>query len=271
MEILLDRRLCTTGKEFIQYLMKLTAVIPTIGRLPFLDFSIGSLLAQRIPFDEILIVDNSSDQNLQQLSRWGRMTGVRWERSGGGLPATQNWNLAVRLCSYEYVTIFGDDDIARENFCDELRTGLRNSGMVFCNFDVIDEHGDIVRRGKTLPMQFTAAQFRHARMRGELYTVIPGFAFRQKDFIDIGGFRHLGLPKDLYCDDDLWFRLSERAGSLTVARGTSWCYRIHDGQVGHVFSYRTFLQNIDEFVKLMMEALKELGVVEKEPISKRLE
>lgn len=237
----------------------LSVVIPTIGREAYLDISLSSLLPQEA-FDEIVVFDNSTQQQLQRGSQWGGHPSVRWERSGGGLPPIESWNSAVRACQTPWVTIFGDDDVAGPEFGAQLRKQMHEAGLIYAPFHLIDEVGRQHRDLPPIPESSDHDTFRHRRMRGQLYCVIPGFAFRREDFLEVGGFRRLGLPNDLYCDDDLWFRLGAKAGRVNVVQARTWSYRRHATQVARKFDLRGFITGFDGFARELEAALGQFDV-----------
>ena len=59
-----------------------TAVLPTIGRIKYLDIAIESILNQSKKFDEIIIFDNSIKQNLKDLSIFGTNESIKFIQSG---------------------------------------------------------------------------------------------------------------------------------------------------------------------------------------------
>lgn len=243
--------------------MHLSVVVPTIGREFYLDLSLRSLVDQT-DFDEIVVFDNSPSQRLQETSSLRDEPRIRWEKSGGGLPPTESWNTAVRRCRSEWVTIFGDDDVAGPDFAEKLRAQTYQAGLVYAPFHLIDEKGNRDPQVVVIPSITDSQDFRHQRMDGAIYCVIPGFAFKKDDFISVGGFRKLGLPNDLYCDDDLWFRLSAKAGGVRVVESKTWSYRRHLLQVGRRFDLAHFVRSFDGFSAKMCTALTELGVPERE-------
>jgi glycosyltransferase involved in cell wall biosynthesis len=240
-------------------MIRLSAVIPTIGRSPYFDEALGSLLAQRDDFHEVVVFDNSEAKNVRATSRHASDAGVRWESSEGFLPALQSWNTAVARCRGDCVTIFGDDDVALPGFASHLNAALQRANFVLSAFETIDEHGKVIKAATTVPLHFTPAEFRHRRMRQQLRLVIPGVAFRREDFLKIGGFRDTHLPKVIYTDDDLWFRLAEAAGKVGGVEGVTWRYRWHKNQIGTGFGLRAFASGVDAFLDGLVNSLVALG------------
>lgn len=239
----------------------LSVVIPTIGREDYLDTALSSLVEQKA-FDEVVVYDNSPGQNLGRRSPLSRHSRVRWERSGGNLPPIQSWNGAVAACRMPWVAIFGDDDVAGPDFGSSIRDRLVQGGLIHAPFRLIDQFGREERESTAIPVSCDHNEFRYRRMMGEIYSVIPGFAFKRSDFEGVGGFRKLGLPNEIYCDDDLWFRIAARARSVSVIPIRTWSYRRHLGQVSRRFDMREFIIGLDLFVRQVEDSLLALGVPE---------
>lgn len=129
-------------------LKKVSVVIPTIGRIEYLDKAIESLLNQSIPFSEIIIFDNSIEQNIRELSKYKDNENLHWKKSGKQLDPINSWNMAVKTTSFEYVTVFGDDDIAYNEFHSYIQKNLEKSDFVYINYDIMDENDNITQHNE---------------------------------------------------------------------------------------------------------------------------
>jgi glycosyltransferase involved in cell wall biosynthesis len=237
-----------------------SVVIPTIGRREFLDIAVGSLLQQKEPFAEVLVFDNSSEQNLRQVSTFGDNPHVTWEQSGRQLDALDSWNTAVERGRNDYVTIFGDDDLALPNLHSQIQDVLERSDFGLLPFERIDEYGrkDGVLSG--LYHDVTPRQLRYLRFQGSVGMVVPGVAFRQDKFLRIGGFQSVGLPNYLFPDELLWLKLSALESNVAVADAACWQYRKHRSSLGNVASFRGFRGHVAPYVEMLRDSLVALGV-----------
>ncbi len=87
-----------------------TAIIPTFNRAAFLPEAIESLLAQSVPLERILVVDDgSTDATALTVARYGSRIDYVHKPNGGKSSAL---NLALRQVQTEFVWIFDDDDVA---------------------------------------------------------------------------------------------------------------------------------------------------------------
>ena len=240
---------------------KISVVLPTIGRLEYLDKSIASLLEQTTPFDEFIVFDNSKSQDLRKTSIHGESELIRWVSSGKFLNAIESWNTAVASCSNSYVTIFGDDDIALPDFHEQALAVLERSEFGLVPFTLMNSEGVPYITDAGLYHDVDSDEFRYLRLRGTLQFAIPGFIFRKDQFMSVGGFKDTQLPGYVACDDMLWFELSALAGRVAVSDRSSWFYRKHSSSQGFPSSTMDFSKNFSRYVEEMCTRLAFVGVV----------
>jgi glycosyltransferase involved in cell wall biosynthesis len=89
--------------------MKISALIPTYNRLPFLTRAIDSVLAQTVPVDEIIVVDDGSSDGTAGsiLSRYGSSVRVVTQANMGVSGARKR---AVDEASGEWIAFLDSDD-----------------------------------------------------------------------------------------------------------------------------------------------------------------
>ncbi len=241
-------------------MFKISAVIPTIGRVVYLDKSIDSVIDQSIKFDQIVVFDNSQDQNLQTISSHGNNDLVTWVRSGGNLNPIDSWNTAVSYCNEEYVTIVGDDDILLNNFVFEIKKCLQRADFVSASFHLIDSKDEKLTPANLIEADMTADVFRKNRMQSKIYLVIPGNVFKKKHFLDVGGFSASGLPNYLYSDDLLWFKITALSSKVATPEMRTWSYRRHEGQIGNLRRLKNFTHSINTYINKIENIRINMGI-----------
>ena len=93
-----------------------TIAIPTFNRASLLRDCIDRVLAQTYPRFELLVCDNASDDDTEQMLAGiddDRLRVVRHETNIGLLP---NWNSCVEHARGEYIVILPDDDVIAPKF-----------------------------------------------------------------------------------------------------------------------------------------------------------
>lgn len=246
-----------------------SAAIPSMGRIQYVDKSICSLLEQSLPFDEIVVFDNSREQNLRGLSQYACETRVRWERSGNHVGPAESWNAAVRLCRNDYVTLVGDDDLALPDFHHEIQEVLQRSNLGLLRFCIIDASGRRLAPNRRVAVPPSAEdlspqEFRYARLRQQLHCFLPGWVFRKDRFFSVGGFVELGFPNGLAVDELLWLKLSCLEQRVAVGKTVCWCFRVHDGGGGRLRTMAGFSEYIKPYICEIRRALMQLNVSEEE-------
>ena len=90
-------------KEF-----KVSVVIPTYNRVPYLGRAIASVLKQSYPVNEIIVIDNgSTDQTLSFIKKNFTRIRVITEKKRGVSFAR---NLGIKNCKYNWIAFLDSDD-----------------------------------------------------------------------------------------------------------------------------------------------------------------
>ena len=88
---------------------KVSVVIPTYNRAHLICETIDSILAQTYKDYEIIVVDDGSTDNTQEvLKRYGDKVRYFYQQNQGQASA---WNFAVRQSSGEYIALLDSDDL----------------------------------------------------------------------------------------------------------------------------------------------------------------
>jgi glycosyltransferase involved in cell wall biosynthesis len=89
---------------------RFTVVIPTRERPDTLRSALQTCLVQDYPDWEIIVSDNFSDDDTQQVVEAAHDDRVRYVNTGQRLSMTHNWEFALSHMRGQYVTYVGDDD-----------------------------------------------------------------------------------------------------------------------------------------------------------------
>ncbi|MBN8994335.1 MAG: glycosyltransferase family 2 protein [Rhizobiales bacterium] len=131
---------------------KITAVIPLYNGAPFIAEAIESILAQSLPADEIIVVDDgSTDDGAEIVKRFLDRGPIKLlAKENGGQSSARN--LGIRQAEGELIALLDQDDIWYENHLEvltkpfmEARPG-HHIGLVYGNLDRINRDGRMVRR-----------------------------------------------------------------------------------------------------------------------------
>jgi len=90
--------------------MTVSFLLPTRDRPEYLSLAIETVRAQEGNDWEIVVSDNSTKESSEGLIRDLGDDRIRYHRTDGSLPVTENWNRALSLSTGDYVLMLGDDD-----------------------------------------------------------------------------------------------------------------------------------------------------------------
>lgn len=235
---------------------EITAVLPTIGRIKYLDTAIESILNQSKKFDEIIVFDNSIEQNLKDISKFSDNEAIKFIQSGKQLNAIDSWNTAVQNATSEYVTIIGDDDVLLPNYCENIHKLLELSEVGVLKAYSIDENGD--RKDKLVYPEekvLTDKEFRTLRFFNKLSLFVPGIVFKKELFLEIGGFKNTYIDGLAYSDELLLSQLSLLTGNIAISDNFCWNYRVHSEQIGGVKDISTYIDKVMQYIELYENSL----------------
>lgn len=89
---------------------RLSVVIPTRQRADTLQYTLETCLAQDFDDYEIVVCDNCSSPETQQVVQQAASDRIVYIRAPRPLAMSRNWDLAVSRARGEYITVLGDDD-----------------------------------------------------------------------------------------------------------------------------------------------------------------
>ena len=240
--------------------MKISVVIPTIGREKYLELALDSLVNQITPFDEIVVFDNSIEQNINIELDSKNDSIISIVRSGVHVDPISSWNKAVLSCKSEYVAILGDDDVASNKFSTELRKSLEVSDVVIARAKAIDENG---KKISDLPYpenkSLDYCSFFNSRVTGNCSLFVPGIAFSKKIFNQVNGFHDTNIEGYAFADELLLLSMCFYSSNIAITNTVCWDYRVHSEQIGGVKSIENLIALSDKYINLFETKLTYLG------------
>lgn len=196
-----------------------TIVTPSFNQIEYLEETIQSVLAQRYPYIEYIVVDGgSTDGSVERIRKYEHHL-KRWlsEKDSGQTDAI---NKGFSLASGEMLAWINSDDTLLSHAVEEAVDFLSSHeevGLVYGDANYIDGKGRVI--GK-----FPAAQTSLARLRRGYVHIPQQASFFRKAIWDAVG----PLDPDFYfaMDYDLWVRIAARAPIQYVPR--TWAnFRLH--------------------------------------------
>ena len=231
--------------------MKVSVVIPSYNRAEVLPRALDSVLAQRLPAAEIILVDDASDDETERLIE-SRYPQIRYLRLAENRGVSAARNLGMAEAEGDWIALLDSDDAWLP-------------GKLQAQKDLIEAHPHLrlchseeiwIRNGRRVnPMR------KHAKSGGRIFfqclprcVISPSAVLLRRDLLeDYGGFDE-DLPA---CEDyDLWLRICAREPVLFVPEPQIVKYGGHDDQL----SRRHW--GMDRFRIRALEKILDSGVLE---------
>lgn len=204
--------------------------VPTYNRAAMLAKSLATICAQDYSPLEILISDDASTDDTEQLCRKlaendPRIRYVRQERRLGLYP---NHNYCIDESRGDFLCLFHDDDQHHPQLISESMAFLLKHpevGIVCSNWDLIGEEGNQVGvRDHDVPDVMPGLDYIGRTMRlGQSFIGCPGAVIRRST---LGTTRLREDGPIGFADFVVWFQIAERASIGHIPKRL-WRYRLH--------------------------------------------
>jgi glycosyltransferase involved in cell wall biosynthesis len=210
--------------------IKVSIVMITKNRANFLPEALGSVLRQSFQNWELLIIDNGSTSQTQELIA-GYLAGeqrIFYSRSAL-LGVGANRNLALRLAKGEYVAVLDDDDVWLEQDKLTEQVAWLDSHLDYCLIgswvSLINPAGEIIGR-QSVPE--TDSQIRVSLTRKDNF-IHSSVLYRRQFALEVGGYDESLIVGEDY---DLWLKLGLKGKFANWPKELAG-YRVHPGNMGH--------------------------------------
>ena len=136
--------------------MRVSAIVPAYNRAGLLEETLRSLMAQRMPPHEVIVVDDGSDENIAGVA--ARFCGkVRYVRTAnGGAPAARN--LGASLATGDWLWFCDSDDLWHPTYLGRalrLAAAAPGLGFIFGNFRLVrDGRWETSTKFESAPPEF---------------------------------------------------------------------------------------------------------------------
>ena len=123
---------------------KISICIPTYNRLDFLKLTIELCLKQTFQDFEIVITDNSDNNNSKNYLTQLNEPKIRYYKNSNNLGFTGNFNAVIKRARGSYIKVLMDDDVMEPNTLAEMAKVLDEHstvGVVMSPMNVIDQNG----------------------------------------------------------------------------------------------------------------------------------
>ena len=126
---------------------KVSVILPTYNRVNYLLESVNSILEQSFTDFELIISDNASTDNTEEIVKGIKDKRIVYNRNAKNIGVSRNYNKCLELCTGEYIQIFSDDDIMMKDCLSKsvsILDGNLDVGLVHTDIKMIDAQGKII-------------------------------------------------------------------------------------------------------------------------------
>ena len=214
-----------TPKNYLDNSFSISVVIPTFNRLIYLERAIKSVLNQTISVNEIIIVDDGSDDGTSEFIHSNYPNLKYIFQSNSGVSAARN--TGIKAASSNWIAFLDSDDAWVTNKIQKQITELElNPEMNFCHSNEI-----WIRNGKKIKQKNT-----HKKFGGFIFDkcldkcrISPSTVICRKSLL----IKLNGFDEDLsICEDyDLWLRITSDNPVIYIEKPLIIKYGGHQDQL----------------------------------------
>ena len=207
----------------------ISVVIPTYNRAVLLKRALDSVLAQTLPVDEVIIVNDGSTDNTSSMlkSRYPEVNLI--EQNNQGVSAARNTGIVA--ARHDWIALLDSDDVWHQNKLEKQIQELNNApDYLICHSNEI-----WIRNGVRIKQMS-----KHKKMGGYIFqhclplcAISPSAVIIHRLLFDEIGLFDETLPA---CEDyDLWLRLCSRYPVLYIEEALITKYGGHDDQLSRQY------------------------------------
>lgn len=213
----LNKQVVLNNKIFDKKLISL--IIPSYNYGIFLSEAVESVLRQTILPDEILIVDDCSSDNTEQIGRYYSNQYpnlIKFHRNEENLGIIKNFNNAVKQTSGDFICFLGADNRFKFDYIEKTSNILLNNddvAIAYTDFELFGDRAKIVydgfleeRKGKIINNEIYIINFpdfdRELLKSGNY--IHGSSMYRRIAFEQVGGYKNI---KDSPEDYNLFYRI----------------------------------------------------------------
>lgn len=214
-----------TPKNYLDNSFSISVVIPTFNRLIYLERAIKSVLNQTISVNEIIIVDDGSDDGTSEFIHSNYPNLKYIFQSNSGVSAARN--TGIKAASSNWIAFLDSDDAWVTNKIQKQITELElNPEMNFCHSNEI-----WIRNGREIKQKNT-----HKKFGGFIFDkcldkcrISPSTVICRKSLL----IKLNGFDEDLaICEDyDLWLRITSNNPVIYIEKPLIIKYGGHQDQL----------------------------------------
>ena len=229
--------------------------IPTYNRADgYLRNALESALAQTYDNIEVIVSDNCSTDDTEDLIKSYTDKRIRYFRQENNLGVEGNFNYCVEQARGEYFLLLCDDDLIDPDFvetCVRAIDGLQKPGLIRTGTRVINGDGNVVKSTPNRSRGKSISDFIFSWFASETALYMCSTLFHTESLKAAGGFRS---KTNLYLDVAVESKVAAEYGYLDIEEVKA-SFRRHDANNGTASKVEDWVTDshylIDSFCKLV--------------------
>ncbi len=231
-----------------------TIAIPTYNRAErFLANAINCALRQTYRNLEILISDNCSTDNTEQVVRAFTDSRIRYIKQSVNLGANGNFNYCINNAAGEYIHLLLDDDEIDPDFIESClaAVGDRDVGLIRTGTRLIDDEGTVLMQRENPGNGLSDVEFFLAWFHNKLTLYVCSTVFKTDKLRAVGGF---GSLHNLFQDVMAEARVIVRYGRVDLSEVKA-SFRLHDSNMGSAAKISAWCEDSQQFLDILCDLL----------------
>lgn len=231
--------------------------IPTYNRAnSYLKQAIENAISQTYPNIEIIISDNCSSDNTEQLVRSFSDGRIRYYKQERNIGPNNNFNFCLNQANGAYFLLFQDDDLIDEDFiecCMKSANYATNLGVLRAGTRIIDANGDIIYECPNMVKGLDFEDFVLGWFRHKTAWYLCSTLYNTEALKVVGGFnsRH-----NLLQDGMATARLAAKHGRSDV-EDIKASFRKHSGEITFAVDVKNWVEDFIDLLDLLSELSSE--------------
>ncbi len=230
-----------------------TIAIPTYNRANgYLRNAIECALGQTYQEVEVVISDNCSSDNTEEVVKGFHDPRIRYFRQSTNIGANNNFNFCLEKAQGDYFLLLHDDDLIDSDFIDvcmkaaDYKIGV---GLIRTGTRVTDAEGQAIRLCPNMASGFTTDELFRGWFTNKTTFYLCSTLFNTKRLREIGGFKS---KHNLFQDVMAELRLAAKFGRADVADIKAG-FRTHPGEITYSVKVGQWCEDSHMLLDLMCD------------------